>query len=88
MAQQMLQTEALGIGAPIQAHGHSSEYSIKCSSEISICVKKEEDYSVILQKGRSKMEMTLDEWRSVVANCETMELGYLLLSGNLGRVYK
>ena len=87
MAQQMFQNE-FDIGAPVKTHGLSSEYSIKCGSEISISVKKEVECSVTIQKGRSKIEMTMDEWRSVVANCETMELGYLLLSGQFGRVYK
>ena len=85
MAQKML--DVLDVVTPIETHGLSSEYSIKCGSDISMSVRKETEYSVTIQKGRTKLEMTMDEWRRVIANCETIELGYLLLSGNLGRVY-
>lgn len=83
MAQKMLEKDV----TPIQAYGVSSEYSIKCAPDITTCVRKTADnYSVTIQKGRLKLEVTIEEWRSIVANCDAIELGFLLMSGNLGRV--
>ena len=84
MAQQLID----GV-TPIQSHAISSEYKINCGNDISVCIQKEAaGCNLLLQKGRTKLTLSLEEWRSICANCETIELGYMLLTGNLGRVHE
>ena len=86
MTQSMLDT--LDVVTPILNNGISSEYSITCGPELSISIRKGTEYTVTLQKGRVKIVLTMDEWRDIAGNYETLELGFLLLSGTLGRVHK
>lgn len=61
-----------------------TEYSIKCETDIVMTVSKGMRYGIIIQKGRQKIELTVDEWRSVVSNADSLEVGRMLLSGTLG----
>ena len=62
-----------------------SEYIVKCASDFSITIRKSEGYSVIIQKARNKVVLSLEEWKAFLAHAETVELAYLLLNGNIGR---
>ena len=84
MAQKMLDVPA--VMNPVQANGISSEYTIKCGPDISLTLRKDQLYTVILHKNRIKIEMSVEEWRTVAANSETMELGFMLMNGNFSRV--
>ena len=76
MAQQMLN----------DPYTPSSEYTVKCGGDFAITIRKSEGYSVIVQKARNKVVLSLSEWREFLSNCESIELAYLMLNGNIGRV--
>ena len=67
------------VGAPT-----ATDYSIRCESDIVMTVSKGTRYGVTIQKGRQKLEMTMDEWRSMISNADSLEVGHQLLSGTLG----
>ena len=62
----------------------ATDYSIRCESDIVMTVSKGTRYGVTIQKGRQKLEMTMDEWRSMISNADSLEVGHQLLSGTLG----
>ena len=63
----------------------SSEYTVKCGGDFSITIRKSEGFCVIIQKARNKVILSLTEWRDFLSNCDTVELAYLMLNGNIGR---
>ena len=70
----------------ILSSGVSTEYVIKCSSDLTLSLRKEGNFTLKLQKDRTKVELTMDDWRLIVANAESIELGYLIMCGNFTRL--
>ena len=62
----------------------TSEFNIKSGNDISISVKRNHDSChVCIQKGRAKLNLSLEEWMNVINHKDTVQLAALLLTGNL-----
>ena len=63
------------------------EYKIFCAENFSLTARKTNtDCVVVLQKDKLKITLTLEEWKLLAVNKETVDLGVLLLKGKFGIV--
>ena len=63
----------------------AAEYNVKCTDKLSISAKKnDQDYSVVIQKDKVKITLTLEEYAILGKHRDGIDVACFLLKGQLG----